>query len=74
MVCGGPGGGFRKVREAGRNSFLLFSLKSDLMVPSYVKKQKLTIKKATTNSMRAQSPEKSLSGLDLSGVQKTHKI
>ena len=36
-VFGGPGG-FRKVREAGRNNFLLFSPASDFMVPSYGEK------------------------------------
>ena len=38
MVSGGPGE-FRKVREAGKNNFLLFSPESDLMVPSYDQKQ-----------------------------------
>ena len=32
QVFGGPGG-FRKVREAGRKNFLLFSSGSDFMVP-----------------------------------------
>ena len=50
LVFGGPGG-FRKVREAGRNKFLQFSSKSDLMVLSDGKKQKLMIEHATTISM-----------------------
>ena len=38
--CFGGPGGFRKVQEAGRNDFLLFSLKSDSMVRSDVRKTK----------------------------------
>ena len=37
MVLEGPGG-FRKVREAGRNNSLLFSSKFDVIVPSYEQK------------------------------------
>ena len=38
-VFGGPGD-FRKVREANCNNFLLFSSKSDLMVPIHDQKAK----------------------------------
>jgi len=48
QVLGGPGG-FRKVWEANSDDFLLFSTKSDFMVPSYKPKpKKLNIKQATT--------------------------
>ena len=50
-VFGGPGG-FRKVREADRKNFLLFSSGSGLMVPSYDQKTKMVMTKhATTINM-----------------------
>ena len=48
-MFGGDPGGFRKVWEADRKNFLLFSSQSDSMVPSYGEaKNKVAIRIVTT--------------------------